>query len=620
MAIKTTISEPPFLSFSDYIKKLPTQWVFEHFLTKSASSRQILSSSAINERIRQFSQPGALAALYESLEPELQTECALTYLLGATGLVADGPKDLSDPLIRSFLVYASRNARGDIRYFGFPEFENVLRPHFAAKVAATAPVKGKVSPIPERHGNCINDITMTVILASQGVLEKKKLGGLTRNALLKIGKLTHEASLLQEQEGLAGLLLNFCVHAGMIQENETGYYLIADLFEGWLLRPVSERSAEIIDFAIGYSGSWRTDLLHELVKHAGSGWLSCTVFPEEARKSAIDTLRILCWAGLVALSRAGTDTVFGMPCDRGPDAENRGLSAQKTGAIVLMPDFNAVLPPEVSSEHLYRFGKIGTLQSLDRVYKGAVSREILNDALSNGLEGTRVMEWLAEWAAPANVVATVREWVREFYRLYISSGSMLITTEEKVSFQIASFGPLKPYLEPVPSHATFRIKRGAEEKVREYLGQMGFDYRMPDRDRQMPRPRHDDSKENTPAVPPAQACDPGDGGLIEAWRPIVEITAAGEGKPLVLRGKKYGAGLKTLDLNEIMHIIDYAILTGTELVLDYAGSPFVKKGEYTVTPSSCSKGADPQLDAKLKNGLKRQFNVRKISKIGVGIS
>jgi hypothetical protein len=458
---------------------------------------------------------------------------------------------------------------------------------------------------------------MTVILASQGFLEKKKQGGLTRNSLLKMGKLIHEASLLQEQDHLVEMLVSYCIHAGIVQENENGYYRVADCFEAWLLRSVKERSSEILDFAIGFSGSWRTSILRETVVSANGGWHSSTIFPAEVRKTAIDTLRILCWAGVVALSRVGTDTVFGTTGERETVPENRAAVSTNAGKIVLMPDFTAVIPAESAPEYLYRFGKIGVLHSLDRVYKGSINRDVLNDSLSSGLEGTEVLGWLAEWAAPANVIATVREWEREFYRLYLSSGSMLITTDEKVSFQISSFGPLAQFLEPMPSHSVFRIKHGMDDKVRNFLSQMGFDYRMPDRNRmihQSPVKAADAAGIESGSVPaPVE-------GLPEAWQPIVTIATKTDKPPLALRGKKYGAGLKALDLNEIMHIIDYAILTGTELVLEYAGSQFIKKGEYTVVPGSCNKGADPQLEATLKNGLKKQFHVRKISKIGVGIS
>ena len=87
-----------------------------------------------------------------------------------------------------------------------------------------------------------------------------------------------------------------------------------------------------------------------------------------------------------------------------------------------------------------------------------------------------------------------------------------------------------------------------------------------------------------------------------------------------MRGKKYGAGLKTFDMNETIHVIDYANLTGQELVFDYGGSPLLKKGRYTVTPNACSRGAEPVVEATDQRGRKKDFFVSKIIRIGVGRS
>jgi len=71
-------------------------------------------------------------------------------------------------------------------------------------------------------------------------------------------------------------------------------------------------------------------------------------------------------------------------------------------------------------------------------------------------------------------------------------------------------------------------------------------------------------------------------------------------------------------LSEIIHVIDYAILTGQPLIFDYEGSPYVKEAVYTVTPVDCQKGIDPILEGiVLKTRSKRQFYVKKIRKIGV---
>ena len=65
-------------------------------------------------------------------------------------------------------------------------------------------------------------------------------------------------------------------------------------------------------------------------------------------------------------------------------------------------------------------------------------------------------------------------------------------------------------------------------------------------------------------------------------------------------------------------MIDYAILTSQRIAVSYDGSPYLRKGMYTLTPIVCSKGPEPLLDAQLqRNGTRKQFYVRKIGAIGV---
>jgi hypothetical protein len=586
--------------FIDYIRMLPSSRVFQHFLKKNDVRRRILSSSAIQDGVRDFSRADALRRQFETLDPARKLACSLVYLQGASGLLASpgGVDHLKDPLVRSFLVYVARNKSGVLRYFGFPEFEAALRTLCADTLVGAGVVRDTmtmVSKVPLSASQQINDMATVAVLALQGVLAKKKQGGMTRNTLHAIARLTHEGS-----ECSANLLIYCGLQTGILRENTMGYSLAGGEFEAWLSRPADIQLAELVRCASTFAGSWCVELLHETLRRSGGSWLSCSIFPEGERTAAVDTFRILRWAGLVELSRTGSETMFGAVREK-----TAGLPSKKNGAVVVLPDFTAVIAQEATPEHLYDFGHIGALQSLDRVYKGAIDRRILNNSLASGLRADRVFARLAEWQAPANVVATIREWIREFYRLYIAEGQVLVATDEKVAFEIGSYGPLRDYLEPVPAHTLFRIRPGAEAAVREILGNIGYDYRMPCRDRVAV-----DEKRSMEIA----------GVLSEAWEPVV--TAAGEPpKPaLPLRGKKYGTGLKFFDLNEMLHVIDYAILTGQELMIDYGGSPLLRKAVYTMTPLSRTTGAEPVLEGTLNGGRKKKFSICKISRIGVGVS
>ena len=591
------------LRFNDYIRLLPSAWLFAHFLERSSSQRKILSSSAIHDRISRFSQEETLTRRFTTLEPQLQYQCALTYLLGATGLpTPSSTVDLNDPLVQSFLVYAARNNRGETRYFGFTEFEPLLRPLLAERLAKDSIVKTKPLPSVSRQVYCLNDLAVIGVLASQGLLEKKRQGGLMQVSSLKIARLLQETSISQESSDCTDLLMAYGKHAGLLLETEDRYWLLDREFEKWLTRPVKECKAELIGFAVEFAGSWRLDLLRELFSTIRGSYLSCTMFPEKIRKDALRSLKLLCWTGLVELARG--EAAFGEPRARESTTGSTAGGENANAGVVVMPNFSVVIPQEASPEQLFRFGRVGSLQSLDRVYKGAIDRAIINDSLAGGLDGETILGWLMEWRAPSNVMTTVREWNREFYRLYITDGPMLITTDDKVAFEIGAHQPLREYLEPVPSRAVFRINRGGEAVVKELLAAMGFDYRMPGHDR-------------TALEPETGKASP---GSREVWEPVANEAGKGPGVVVQLRGKKYGAGLKSLDLNETMHIIEYALLTAQELTFEYAGSSLIRKGLYSVTPRSCGKGAEPLLEATLKGGQKKQFHVRKINKIGVGPS
>ena len=591
-------TKPYQLRFIDYMRMLPSAWVIEHFLNKRDARRKILSSTAIAEGVRHFSTAASVRRQFESLDPHQRLECSLAYLQGASGLPAaqSGVDQLKNPLVRSFLVYAGKNTEGAVRYFGFPEFEPALRPLCAKTIADTGVVRGyqpkavsagSGAPACSRQ---LNDMAIVAVLALQGVLAKKKQGCLTGKSLQTLTGLTQA-----KQNGIAYLLLYCGLQAGVLKENDSGYFLVSEEFEAWLAQPAEQRSAGMVSSAVRFTGSWSVELLRETVRLTGGARLSYRIFPEKDRAAAITALRGLEWAGIVECAGAGGETVFGAAREK-----TAAVSDAERGTVVVLPDFSAVIAQEASPEHLYGFGLIGTIQSLDHVYKGVIDRGVIKDSLARGVRAEAILGRLDAWRAPSNVVATVREWIREFHRLYITGGPVLVVTDEKVAFEISSYGPLRDCLEPVPAHSLFRIRPGAEAAVKEVLVNIGFDHRMPCSD-------------------PAPAGKKVPEGPGETWEPVVNVSTEAPGPALRLCGKKYGAGLKAFDLNETMHVIDYAILTGQELMIDYDGSPLIRKGVYKSTPFSRTGGAEPFLEATLTGGGKKRFYVSKINRIGVGV-
>ena len=181
---------------------------------------------------------------------------------------------------------------------------------------------------------------------------------------------------------------------------------------------------------------------------------------------------------------------------------------------------------------------------------------------------------------------------------------MLLTGDENVAAQVAAFEELQPFIEKVPVHTLFRIRPGCENSVRDVVRKLGFDDRMSRLNRQDdPVTEHD---------------------LLQDIQDTVEWALIVEGEPdtvrpsPAIRGTKYGAELKELELSEVVQVIDYAILTSQRLAFSYEGSPYVRKGIYTITPILCSKGAEPMLEGELqRTGTRKRFYLKKICAIGV---
>lgn len=581
--------------FADYIKMLPSAWVFENFIKETDSSRKILSSSMIEERVAEFTQPNTLRQQFLNLDNNNQLRCTLIYLLGENGLETASFKGLDDPLLLSFLVYAAINQSGDVRLLGFEEFKPVLLELCANTIYENIPVKESAETVSMWQWRCVNDIAMLSSIAAQKQLKKKKNGGLTRAASLQIKKLTDMGAPLKNENNdyTTNLMLDYCIHRQLIFETETEYLLNSMEFEFWLSLPVEQRLDDIKKFTHSFSGNWWLELLDLLLEK--NIWIPLSIFPESIRPRVLDMLKGLRFIGIIELRKKGNEISV---CR--VSIHDTSVNVQK---VMVLPDFSAVIAQETESRIIYQFAQIGSFITFDRVYKGKVSKAVLSDALSRGIEGDLVLNWLDMWQSPANVKETVREWLREFNRLYVTRNSLLVSSEEKVTLQIEALTPLRALIEKIPAHSLYKIKRGNEEKVREILTELGFDYRMPGQDLDIEIPQANLSEQNTITQP--------------KWVPLTE-TQSTETEPLAMRGTKYGGELKILDLNEIVHVIDYAVLTNQNLIIDYEGSPYIKEGIYTIKPLSFQKGIEPLLDAEMiRTHSRKQLYIKKIRKIGV---
>jgi len=606
-------NKPLSVRFRDYVKSMPHQWILDNLICAGGKTRRILSSAMIEDAVSEFSSEASLIRRFEELPDNLKIKCSQVYLMGGNGFTLPSANDsLNDPLFSSLLVFAAQN-RTNTKYFGFDEFEPVLRPLMAKVLAQKGIIrlntKTNSKNAAVRPWRPLNDVSVVCSMAYHNLLKRSRYGGISRYGLNQLKLLVHDTTLTgkgkanKDEYHPAGFLFGYCQKEAFIVTAESGYALDLPLFKTWLKKGVKTRLNDIMSYASVFCDNFGFALLRNILGVCGTSSLSVKLMAEEQdREILLQAVRIFDFLGYLTIEESGGDLFF-TPCRLTSEDPDKLLSNQDRVSTVVMSDFSVIIPQEVTPSELFDFANIGILKTFDKVYKGQISRQSVSNALSHGIDDTDMRLWLLKRTSPANILSTVEEWCREFSRLYVCCDTILVSANEKVTRQISSYEQLRENLTLVSSHAVFRIRKGSEQRIFEILDKLGFDPRTTNE-----QPVIVPITENLPANPAEKQ-----------WKPLTDFSSAGDAEhTLVMRRTKYGSELKALDISEMTHVVDYAILTAQQIIIDYEGSSLIKPNIYTVLPLGLQKGADPVIESQTPRSKTRKlFFLRKIKRIGV---
>ena len=651
MAEQYTTSSTPALvvsTFREYVGSLPHQWVLDNLISGAAdASRRIVSSAMVKEAVAAFAAKSSLTKRFKALPPALRLRCAQIYLMGAWGLtLPDLTAYRKEPILSSLLVFAAAQGgpgAGAAKLFGFDEFEPTLRPLLAEALVGFGDA-GECSPSAPAAVNPrrpLSDIAAVCSLAAQGQLTRNTHGGLSRSALNALKRLVHDPTLSGRSTpgGIlghpAGFIIGYCLNDGLIIDAADGYAIDRQAFSAWLNKSVKERLHRLNDYVEDFLDGAGLDLVLELFKRAEGRWIAVNQILQEAdRQTLIRALGVFEFLGRVQTAHSHGGLRFA-PCRLADGGADAAAAAEPARDTVIMPDFSVIIPQEVTPAELFDFSVIGILSAFDKVYNGQITKESVSNALSAGVDADLLRDWLRKRNAAANVVKTVDEWIREFGRMYVCDGVALASCDETVTRQILALEPLRKHLTEVKAHTVFMIKHGGERKVLDMLKRLGFDTRMPggetisidktrraaDPDDDIDAPIEDNEAE---WLDDEDEADDGQDrhttGGVRRFAPLTDFCAANESQrqKAGMNRTKYGSGLKALEQSEMIHVVDYAMLTNQALVIDYDGSAYIKRNIYTVVPLGLDKGIDAAVEAEIPYVRgRKQFYLDKIKRIAV---
>ncbi|MBD3418864.1 MAG: hypothetical protein GF398_01980 [Chitinivibrionales bacterium] len=590
------------ISFSEYLKRLPHNLVFQQLLEKSMLERKIISSSMLTDIAEEFSSPASLHTRFDALSLDGRFACSLAYLFGARGLPHGDTTRVYEELRQSFLTYRAHDSDGNSYSIGFREAAEKLldkNAHILAQFLQSESSAEVASPLQHRS---LNDLLVVIALASQRQIRRNKDGRLHLSTQAALQKLLHgfnspwdgdidTVADLHFTYGIERNLFNF--RDGYCTPNES-------VVANWLSQSVEMCLKDFVDFSCPNWFDLRL-LMAALDLRENTVFTTALLKGKASLPMLYDILKVLNYLGILNIRHDKEGTIA---FSRAPESAALSISpaTTATSGIIIMPDFTALLPQEVPPRDLYWFARIGTLDLFDQVYKGKIDKKVVADTMATAIPPETILQYLHAWHAPTNVVETVREWIREFSRLSICSDSVLICSDESISSQISGIHAINKYIEPLEASKIFKIRKGFEIEVECVLSELGFDPRLPRRPKARPRNASWNLQHVGPAREPCYQFD----------QPDREPANA------TIKTGKYSEELKARDVTEMCNIIDYALLMGSHLRFEYAGSPGVKKDVYTIVPTLLIKKDEMQLEGvSVRANATRKFYLTKIEKIGV---
>ena len=190
--------------------------------------------------------------------------------------------------------------------------------------------------------------------------------------------------------------------------------------------------------------------------------------------------RILCYAGLVELAYGFT---------RGkPFLKTTALgrlywnSVQDkinyTSPVFVTPNFELIVPHELSHWKRFQISSLCTCESFDQVYRLRITRYSIHEALKNcfsSKEAENILQSIAkEMEISENILSSVRNWIKEFGRISFSQPFILITENQKLIDELKSIPAIARFLKKEITDYGFIIEKENYKDIFSALVHAGY--------------------------------------------------------------------------------------------------------------------------------------------------
>ncbi|NEW05443.1 hypothetical protein GK047_05350 [Paenibacillus sp. SYP-B3998] len=167
--------------------------------------------------------------------------------------------------------------------------------------------------------------------------------------------------------------------------------------------------------------------------------------------------------------------------DRGRGEEHPVATTSAPRSLYVQPDFELLLPPDISLALEWEIAAFADLVSSDIVRTYRITKESFHRASERGSSSERILLFLQQHACydiPEPVVLTLQQWDRQTGKLHIEEVTLLRCESADVAESLLRNEKCSSFLEQRLGSCDFIIKAEHQATMRKQLEQMGYHPRV----------------------------------------------------------------------------------------------------------------------------------------------
>ncbi len=562
-------------TFRDYLNAIPKQSLTNLFY--GVDNKKIVSLSQVTTEInKKFFETKYLEQLLKGFSKDAHGIFVFMIMEGESG--ADIPairshfRGLSEEKINEelkgfqshLLVFGVKTT--PVRYYVFKEIREHLKPHIIEEGRRTIHLK-EYKEIKSNGDSLLRDVTLFLLFLLREPLRRTKNGGLNRKQLdVIIKSFENKMDFNATGETWPSLfkLMHGFMHKKEFLDERNEEWRISEKGVRFLDMDVSEQAKGFYQYIIKEFKEEKMRMAMAMMKDFDKAASADDMIRYFHSKSEHDDRPLpeifewLFYCGLMDLADGNHQHSGFILSNRGREIlDKKSLSGESSDKVTILPTFEIIAPRMLKSGLLKYLFMGCVLEKSDALLTFKITRESLIAGLNRGFESSDFLKRLIAMAShqiPQNIIYSIEEWLSSYGAVAFEMHFLLRVKKPELFDKIKGIFANTRYITEELPGTGFSINASDYQEVFSILTRLGYSPKP------FAGPRNAGDVMKTPDILESYLELKGEEGGADTEFVFPD---GNDDSAIIPRNKgqgKYSGKLHSLPFNELVHVINYAIL------------------------------------------------------------